>query len=165
MIADGEAALSSNSVQWLRNAVLRGRPRGTGPRPLAQRAPGDRRLVVLVTLFQAGSEAPRRILDEARRFPRLRFVVATEDSRVAPFFAAGVVAEHFPAAATVRAWPAAGDWDRYLRNRWLRLIAKWDPVLVREDGIAFDRYLEACGLSRPSCELQGAGPCLRNSDA
>jgi hypothetical protein len=130
--------------------------------PLAQRPPGDRRLVVLVSLLLADLSALERVAAQAARFPRLRVIVATDSDRVAELRAAGAVLEHFPAPAAVRGFPAAGDWATYLHRRWQLVLTKWQPALVREDGVSFGHYLEACGLgpSSPTRARTGAKPWL-----
>lgn len=125
--------------------MLGRRPAPTAPRPLAQRRQGDPRPVALVSLLLAESAARDRVLAEARRFPRVRFIVVT-DGPIAPFLAAGVVAEHLPAPNSIRCTAVAGDWVTYLRRRWRRLLDKWEPALLREEGVPFESYLEACGF-------------------
>lgn len=127
-------------------ALFGRRPAVAAPGALSQRPPGDRRPVVLATLLAAAPEARERLLADIRRFPRLRFVVVTDDARIAPLLAAGAVAEHLPAPAAVRAGGMRGDWAAYLRRRRDRLLLKWEPAMRRDDGLDFDRYLGACGL-------------------
>lgn len=145
-----EAALSRNLVTWARAARLLGGGPARPANPLAQRPAGDRRPTVLASLLLADEAAPERAAALVRRFPRLRWALATDGDRIAPLLAAGAVVEHLPSPVLMRALPARGDRAAYLTRRWSLLLTKWEPALVRDEGAPFATYLEACcGPDRP----------------
>lgn len=97
-----------------------------------------------MSLLLAEGALADRLIRDAARFPRLRFVAVTCEPRVAPFFRAGIVAEHLPSPAWARAAEVPGDWRAYLRRRWAMIVTKWEPSILRHDGVSLESYLEAC---------------------
>ncbi|NJM82353.1 MAG: hypothetical protein HC844_07540 [Tabrizicola sp.] len=115
--------------------------------PLAQADAADIRPVVLVTLLGAAASARDRALrlHHSGRGHRAIFVVTDPD--IAAIRAAGMTAEHMPAPDLVKRFRGVGDWESYLRQRWVMIQTKWQPAMGITEGLAFHHYLRECGFS------------------
>lgn len=122
--------------------------------------------MILTSLLLADERARARVVARARRYPRLRMVVATDSDRVADLLAAGCTVEHLPSPSGLRRIAPRGDPAAYLGRRWQLIVTKWEPSLQREEGVALADYLRACRTgwpAEPHGEEQSDAPSPRAS--
>ncbi len=124
---------------------------------LVQVRAGDTRPRVLIGLLGADQEDSGRALRLIARYRRVRTVIVVTGGEIGQFGRAGAVVEHLPATEDVLAHRVPGDWAAYLRQRWGRILAKWQPVSVLHEGRNFEDYISACALAPtvPAAETRG----------
>lgn len=121
--------------------------------------------MILTSLLLADERARERVVARARRYPRLRMVVATDFDRVADLVAAGCTVEHLPSPSGLRHLALRGDLVAYLTRRWQLIMTKWEPSLEREEGTSLADYLRACragGPAEPHAEEQSDASSLQS---